>query len=91
MTTSRTNVTPEGSSDVPAQTVEAQGLRCPLPLLRAKQALNQIQSGQCLRVLATDKGSVKDFHAFARLSGHTIEAFVENDGVYEYVIRKLDV
>ena len=71
-----------------ADTVDAVGLRCPLPLLKAKQALNKVLPGQCVRVLATDKGSVKDFNAFARLSGHTLEAFVESDGTYEYVLRK---
>ena len=46
--------------------VDARGLNCPLPILRAKKALAEMQAGQVLRVLATDPGSVKDFAAFAR-------------------------
>jgi tRNA 2-thiouridine synthesizing protein A len=68
--------------------VDATGLRCPLPLLKAKQALNQLQSGETLRVTATDAGSVRDFHAFADLSGNRLISFVEADGVFEYLLQK---
>ena len=69
-------------------TVDARDLRCPLPLLKAKQALHSIQPGQCVRVLATDKGSVRDFHTFARLSGNELVHFGESQQVYEYILRK---
>ena len=69
-------------------TIDAMGLRCPLPLLKAKQALNQIAAGQCIRVWATDKGSVRDFQAFARLSGHTLVTFTTHSDHYEYVLQK---
>ena len=69
-------------------TVDATGLRCPLPLLKAKLALNSVEPGQCVRVLATDNGSVKDFHAFARLSGHNLLKFNESDSGYEYILQK---
>jgi tRNA 2-thiouridine synthesizing protein A len=68
--------------------VDATGLRCPLPLLKAKQALNAVQSGDRVRVTATDAGSVRDFHAFADLSGNLILRFTEHDGLYEYVLQK---
>lgn len=68
--------------------VDATGLRCPLPLLKAKQALNQLQPGETLRVTATDAGSVRDFHAFAELSGNRLISFVEVDGVFEYLLQK---
>lgn len=73
-----------------AATVDAIGLRCPLPLLKAKQALNGVEPGQCVRVLATDIGSVRDFHAFARLSGHNLQVFNESDQGYEYILQKAD-
>ena len=68
--------------------VDARGMRCPLPLLKAKQALNQLQSGEALKITATDAGSVRDFHAYAEISGHRILRFVEADGTYEYVLQK---
>lgn len=71
-----------------ARHVDAAGLRCPMPLLKAKQALNSVAVGQCVRVVATDKGSVNDFHAFARLSGHKLVAFHETDHSYEYILQK---
>lgn len=75
-------------SNEPLLQVDATGLRCPLPLLKAKQALNQLQRGETVRVTATDAGSVRDFHAFAELSGHRIIRFAERDGVYEYLLQK---
>jgi tRNA 2-thiouridine synthesizing protein A len=50
--------------------VDARGLSCPLPILRAKKALADMQSGQVLRIVATDPGSVRDFQAFARQTGN---------------------
>lgn len=71
-----------------ALSVDAIGLRCPLPLLKAKQALNRMSPGENLRVRASDKGSVRDFQAFARLSGHKLVKFHEYDGIYEYWLQK---
>lgn len=70
--------------------VDACGLRCPMPLLKAKQALNALDAGQCVRVLATDKGSVRDFRTFARLSGHALLVFNDLGGRYEYILRKVN-
>jgi tRNA 2-thiouridine synthesizing protein A len=52
--------------------LDVRGLNCPLPILRAKKALGEITSGQVLKVMATDPGSVKDFQAFAKQTGHTL-------------------
>jgi tRNA 2-thiouridine synthesizing protein A len=71
-----------------AAVVDASGLRCPLPLLRAKQALRDLASGDVLRVSATDGGSVRDFNSFAAISGHALEGFCEKDGTYIYLLRK---
>ena len=52
--------------------LDARGLNCPLPILKAKKALNDMQSGQTLRVSATDPGSVRDFQAFAKQTGNEL-------------------
>ncbi|MFT3802741.1 MAG: sulfurtransferase TusA family protein [Burkholderiaceae bacterium] len=60
------------SVDPPAAEVDARGLNCPLPILKAKKALSTLASGQVLKVLATDPGSVRDFNAFARQTGNAL-------------------
>lgn len=70
------------------QTLDACGLACPMPLLKAKQALLALEVGQCVRVFATDRGSVRDFHTFCQLSGHILQSFQERDGVFEYILQK---
>ncbi|HEY6130940.1 MAG TPA: sulfurtransferase TusA family protein [Halioglobus sp.] len=70
--------------------VDAMGLACPMPLLKAKRALNAMQVGQRLRVLATDQGSVRDFQVFAEQSGHLLLESSEADGVYTYLLEKSD-
>lgn len=63
--------------------LDASGLSCPLPLLKAKQALNRLDAGQVLKVIATDAGSVRDFKAFTDQSDHQlIETFT---GADEYI------
>lgn len=68
--------------------LDATGLQCPMPLLKAKRALNAMQAGQQLRVLATDQGSVRDFRVFAEQSGHLLLDSTEADGVYNYLLEK---
>ena len=70
------------------QLVDATGLQCPLPLLKAKQALNTLSSGELLRVLATDSGSVKDFRTYTDISGHNLLESLQDNDVYSYLIRK---
>jgi tRNA 2-thiouridine synthesizing protein A len=62
-----------------AKEVDARGLNCPLPILRAKKALAELQSGQILKVVATDPGSMRDFQAFARQSGNLLIRQNETD------------
>ncbi|MBK9441747.1 MAG: sulfurtransferase TusA family protein [Comamonadaceae bacterium] len=52
--------------------VDASGLHCPLPILKAKKALSELQSGQTLKVIATDGGSIRDFQAFAKQTGNEL-------------------
>ena len=74
--------------DEPALDIDARGLACPLPLLKAKQGLHQLQVGECVRITATDRGSVRDFHSFAKLSEHSLLRFVEHADYFEYVLQK---
>ncbi|MBI2306001.1 MAG: sulfurtransferase TusA family protein [Rhodocyclales bacterium] len=68
--------------------LDVKGLNCPLPILRTKKALAEMQSGQLLRVLATDPGSVKDFQAFARQTGNELVSSGQTDSVFEYVLKR---
>lgn len=69
--------------------VDARGLNCPLPILRAKKALAEIQTGQTVRVLATDPGSVKDFQAFAKQTGNELLKQSETpDKVFEFYLKR---
>lgn len=70
--------------------VDARDLACPMPLLKAKQAIQRLQAGQHLRVLATDPGSLRDFHAWAEQSGHHLLSAVEADHTFIYILRKND-
>lgn len=68
--------------------LDARGLRCPMPLLKAKQALRDMAAGEVLRVMATDAGSWRDFQAYAQISGHPLLAAAQEEGVYCYLIQK---
>ena len=69
--------------------VDARGLNCPLPILRAKKALAEMLPGQVLRVTATDQGSVKDFQAFARQTGNDLVRFSElPDKTFVFLLRR---
>ena len=68
--------------------LDASGLNCPLPLLKAKMELNRLASGAVLKVIATDAGSQRDFRTFARLAGHTLLREEEDAGVYCYWLKK---
>lgn len=68
--------------------LDASGLSCPLPLLKAKLALNSLQNQQILKVIATDPGSERDFQVFVDQSRHNILAFSKDEAVYTYWIQK---
>lgn len=70
------------------QLLDTSGLHCPLPLLKAKQTLHRMESGQVLKVIATDAGSVRDFKAFTDQSDHALlESFTEGPA-FIYLIRR---
>ncbi|WP_339529152.1 sulfurtransferase TusA family protein [Pseudomonas mucidolens] len=68
--------------------LDASGLNCPLPLLKAKMELNRLDSGAVLKVIATDAGSQRDFRTFAKLAGHALLHEEVESGVFYYWLRK---
>ena len=68
--------------------LDARGLSCPMPLLKAKQALNAMAAGEILKVEATDPGSQRDFASFADLAGHELLHSGQESETYIYVLRK---
>lgn len=70
------------------QELDARGLNCPLPILRAKKALNDLEAGQTLAIIATDPGSVKDFQAFAKQTGNELLESGEANGEFTFLIKK---
>lgn len=70
------------------ETLDARGLSCPLPLLRAKQSLQRMHSGERLTVLATDSGAWRDIPAFCEIAGHRVLERREISGVYEFLLEK---
>ena len=67
--------------------IDTRGLNCPLPILRAKKALAEMTSGQVLRVVATDPGSMRDFKAFTHQTGHSLLAQAEAAGEFTHWLR----
>ena len=70
------------------QELDATGLNCPLPILRAKKSLAGLNSGQVLRIVATDPGSVKDFEAFAKQTGNELLESKEEGGKFVFRMKK---
>lgn len=68
--------------------VDASGLKCPLPILRAKKALSQLESGQVLKVITTDPHAVRDFQAFSRQTGNSLLAQHENAQAVEHYLAR---
>ena len=68
--------------------LDARGLNCPLPILRAKKSLNDMTTGQVLRILSTDPGSVKDFAAFAKQTGNELISSGENNKEFEFYLKR---
>ncbi|HBH35092.1 MAG: sulfurtransferase TusA family protein [Pseudomonadota bacterium] len=69
--------------------LDASGLNCPLPILRAKKALNGMDAGKVLHIIATDPGSVKDFEAFAKQTGNELLESTEEGGKFHFYMKKV--
>ncbi|MFP3874458.1 MAG: sulfurtransferase TusA family protein [Thiohalophilus sp.] len=70
------------------QELDASGLNCPLPILRAKKSLAGMSEGQVLHIIATDPGSVKDFEAFSKQTGNELMESKEEGGKFYFLIKK---
>lgn len=68
--------------------IDASGLHCPLPILKAKKALSELQSGQTLKVTATDGGSMRDFQAFAKQTGNELLAQQTEGAAFIHILRR---
>jgi tRNA 2-thiouridine synthesizing protein A len=71
------------------QTLDASGLNCPMPILKTKKALKQMEPGQVLEVISTDAGSVKDLVAFCNQTGNILLKSIEVDGKYIFTVEKV--
>ena len=69
--------------------LDAKGLNCPLPILKAKKALQSVPAGGLLEILATDPGSVKDFQAFCRSTGNELVTSIQEGNVFKFVIKRI--
>jgi tRNA 2-thiouridine synthesizing protein A len=68
--------------------LDARGLNCPLPVLRAKKALNEMTSGQVLKIVATDPGSVKDFQAFSKQTGNELLSYDVSQKDFTFFLKR---
>ncbi len=69
-------------------TLDAKGLNCPLPILKARKALKDVAAGETLEILSTDPGSVADFEAFCRQTGNQLLESSSEDSVFRFLIRR---
>jgi tRNA 2-thiouridine synthesizing protein A len=69
--------------------LDAKGLRCPLPVLKARKAMKDLPTGATLRVLATDSGAIKDFEAFCKTTGHRLLSASQDGDVLTFDIEKV--
>ncbi len=68
--------------------LDARGLNCPLPILKAKKALNELTAGQVLKIVATDPGSVKDFQAFCKQTGNELLSHSEGNKEFTFFMKR---
>lgn len=68
--------------------LDVKGLACPMPIVKTKKTMDQLESGQVLEIHATDKGSVKDLTAWAKSGGHELVKHEEENGIYKFWLKK---
>ncbi len=81
---------PQNSYPVPDQVLDAKGLNCPLPILKTKLALQRMEDGEILHVMATDEHSVVDFKAYCARTGHELLELIDDAEVMEFYIQRQD-
>ncbi|MBO7743783.1 sulfurtransferase TusA family protein [Paenibacillus sp. MWE-103] len=69
--------------------VDTKGLACPMPIVRAKKALDKLEAGQVMEVLSTDKGSVNDFQAWVKQTKQELIKHEEENGIYKFYVKKV--
>ncbi|MFC5653777.1 sulfurtransferase TusA family protein [Paenibacillus solisilvae] len=69
--------------------VDTKGMACPMPIVKAKKALDGLQPGQVMEVLSTDKGSVNDFQAWVKQTKHELIKHEEENGIYKFFVKKI--
>lgn len=72
----------------PDKELDARGLSCPLPILKTKKSLVDMTSGQILKIIATDSGSIKDMQSFANQTGNELISSSEENGEYVFLMKK---
>ena len=72
------------------RTIDTRGLNCPMPILKAKKALNDMAAAEVLKVLATDPGAARDFEYFCKHTSHTLMESTEGEGEFVFLIRRKD-
>ena len=81
-----------GGSDhgwrMPETMLDTRGLKCPLPVLRARKAMQGVAPGELLRVLATDPAAVRDFQAFCEATGHELVEHTQQAGEFTFLLRR---
>ncbi len=68
--------------------VDAKGLSCPMPIVRAKKAMDQLESGQVMKLETTDQGSVRDFQSWVKQTNHELLNHFEEGGIYTFYVKK---
>lgn len=68
--------------------LDAKGLACPMPIVKTKKAMNELESGQILEIHATDKGAKNDLSAWAKSGGHELLEHSEENGVFKFYLKK---
>ena len=76
------------SEIVPTEELDCRGMNCPIPVLKTKKVIVRLSSGDVLRVVATDPGTVADFLAFSKRTGHEILEHSEGDGEFVFIFKK---
>jgi tRNA 2-thiouridine synthesizing protein A len=84
----RSGASDHGSARMSDTLLDTRGLRCPLPVLRARKAMQGVAAGEVLQLLATDPGTVRDVRAFCEATGHELLEHAELDGEHSFRIRK---
>ncbi|MCC0567111.1 sulfurtransferase TusA family protein [Brevibacillus borstelensis] len=68
--------------------IDTKGMACPMPIVKAKKALDNLETGQVMEVLSTDKGSVNDFQAWVKQTNHELIKHEEDNGVFKFYVKK---